>query len=277
MASADDEPDFSETRAQPCQIKLDVFEGPLDLLLHLVKKHELPILDIPISFITERYLAYLDLMKRLNLDIAAEYLVMAATLAHIKSRLLLPQQAATGDPDEPDDEADPRAELVRRLLEYQKYKDAAEKLSQRPVAGRDIFFRGAAPPVAIAGDAPLADVPIFELLEALDRVMKKAKITLSHEVVVERISIVDRINGIVDRLELEPELSFESLLLAEDTGSLAQLKHLIVITFLAILEMAKLRMVKLKQNAAGETILVSKAHADIVAAKALLAQSPKGE
>src|SRR5213075_3280822 len=106
------------------QVNLDVFEGPLDLLLHLVKKHELSILDIPISFITERYLEYLDLMKRLNLDIAAEYLVMAATLAHIKSRLLLPQQAAI-DPDEPEDEADPRAELVRRLLEYQKYKDAA--------------------------------------------------------------------------------------------------------------------------------------------------------
>jgi segregation and condensation protein A len=271
-----DEPDFSETRAQPCHIKLEVFEGPLDLLLHLVKKHELAILDIPISFITERYIEYLDLMKRLNLDIAAEYLVMAATLAHIKSRMLLPQQAVA-DPEEPEDEADPRAELVRRLLEYQKYKDAAEKLSQRPMAGKDIFFRGAAPPVAIAGDAPLADVPIFELLEALDRVMKKAKITLSHEVVVERISIVDRINGIVDRLEHEHELSFESLLLSDDPASLAQLKHLIVITFLAILEMARLRIVKLSQNAAGETILVSRAHADLAAARASLTRAHRAE
>jgi segregation and condensation protein A len=130
---------------------------------------------------------------------------MAATLAHIKSRMLLPQTDADEASDEPEEEGDPRAELVRRLLEYQKYKEAAEELGRRPVVGRDVFPRGAAPPIALAGCAPLAEVPIFELIAALDRVMKKAKVTLTHDVVVERISIVDRISAIVDFLDGQPD------------------------------------------------------------------------
>src|SRR5687767_6944022 len=128
------------------QVQLDVFEGPLDLLLHLVKKHELDILDIPISFVTEKYLEYLDAMGGLDIDVAGEYLVMAATLCHIKSRELLPGS----DPIEDDDpegeglgddgeELDPRADLIRRLLEYQKYKEAASKLGDMPVVGRNVW------------------------------------------------------------------------------------------------------------------------------------------
>src|ERR1700704_2358699 len=120
------------------QVALDVFEGPLDLLLHLVKKHELSILDIPIAFVTERYLEYLDAMAALDIDVAGEYLLMAATLCHIKSRELLPspepleeEDNEAGDPDEA--ELDPRADLIRRLLEYQKYREAADQLGTRPV------------------------------------------------------------------------------------------------------------------------------------------------
>ena len=122
-------------------VQLPNFEGPLDLLLHLIQQHELDILDIPIAFITEKYVDYILLMQELNIDIASEYLVMAATLTHIKSRLLLPvppDEAEEGD----EEELDPRAELVRRLLEYQKYKLAAGELSSRSIFGRDVFARG---------------------------------------------------------------------------------------------------------------------------------------
>src|SRR4051812_46977562 len=133
------------------QVALDVFEGPLDLLLHLVKKHELSILDIPISFVTEKYLDYLDAMAGLDIDVAGEYLLMAATLCHIKSRELLPNSEPLDDEDQAllngsgegeEVEADPRAELIRRLLEYQKYKEAAVQLGQRPVVGRNVWGRG---------------------------------------------------------------------------------------------------------------------------------------
>src|SRR3954462_14426241 len=130
------------------QVALDVFEGPLDLLLHLVKKHELSILDIPISFVTEKYLEYLDQMTALDIDVAGEYLLMAATLCHIKSRELLPTPEDE-DPEiaEAEDgveiEVDPRADLIRRLLEYQKYKEAAQHLGAQPVVGRNVWSRGA--------------------------------------------------------------------------------------------------------------------------------------
>ncbi|MET0344407.1 MAG: segregation/condensation protein A, partial [Polyangiales bacterium] len=127
---------------QVFRLEVASFEGPLDLLLHLIQGHELDILDLPIAFITEKYLAYLALMKTLALDVVSEYLVMAATLAHIKSKMLLPAPPADQD-DDPEDQGDPREELVRRLLEYQKYKSAAEALAGRGLAGRDVFTRGA--------------------------------------------------------------------------------------------------------------------------------------
>ena len=126
-------------------VSLPVFEGPLDLLLHLVKKHELDVLDIPVSFVTEKYLEYLDLMRQTNLDIAGEYLLMAATLVHLKSRELLPSpEPLAADETDGDEELDPRQELIRRLLEYQKYKEAAAELDDRPVIGRNVWTRGAA-------------------------------------------------------------------------------------------------------------------------------------
>jgi len=167
------------------QVALDVFEGPLDLLLHLVKKHELSILDIPIAFVTEKYLEYLDAMAALDIDVAGEYLLMAATLCHIKSRELLPTPEPLEDEDgEAGDggevEVDPRADLIRRLLEYQKYKEAAQQLGQQPVVGRNVWSRGTPIEDAVSDGvdpdaiAPLAPFPVHKLIEAFDRVMQQA-------------------------------------------------------------------------------------------------------
>src|SRR4051794_34455051 len=157
------------------QVELDVFEGPLDLLLHLVKKHELSILDIPISFVTEKYLEYLDAMAGLDIDVAGEYLLMAATLCHIKSRELLPSTEVDEDEAEAAAEAgeevelDPRADLIKRLLEYQKYKEAAVQLGNRPVVGRNVWGRGTSTEDALADGidpeaiAPLAPFPVHKL------------------------------------------------------------------------------------------------------------------
>jgi segregation and condensation protein A len=242
---------------QGYKVELDVFEGPLDLLLHLVKKHELDILDIPIAFVTEKYIEYLDMMTRLNLDVAGEYLLMAATLAYIKSRELLPPaEGEEDDAEGEEDEADPRAELIRRLLEYQKYKEAAGKLGERPVVGRNIWTRGTPQEESLADDidpdtlAPLADVPVIKLIEALDRVLARAKIKISHNVIVDRLSVSERINEIADRLESGQTISFSSCFsfIRDDTEvTMAEARHEAVVTFLAILEMAKLRLIKLSQ------------------------------
>src|SRR3954454_21853939 len=157
-------------------VTLPSFEGPLDLLLHLCQKHELDILDIPISFVTEKYLEYLAVMQLMNLDVASEYLLMAATLAHIKSKMLLPAPPPGQEDEVLEDEEDPREALIKRLLEYQKYKQAAADLQARGVAGRDIFTRGVAIDEAVhTGLAPLADVPLYSLVEAFQAVLSKTK------------------------------------------------------------------------------------------------------
>jgi segregation and condensation protein A len=253
-------------------VSLPSFEGPLDLLLHLVKKHELDVVDIPVSFITEKYLEYLDLMRKTNLDIAGEYLLMAATLVHLKSRELLPSpEPIAADPDgDGDDELDPRQELIRRLLEYQKYKEAAEKLDDMPVQGRNVWTRGA----PLHGDggatdigsasAPLAEVSVFKLLEALADVLAKARVNLSHEVVVDRLNITDRINQLVDRLDVEGTFGFVSCFVATNETSAAQLKHDVVVTFLAILEMTRLKLIRIVQEPGGD-ILITRAVSDLKA------------
>lgn len=246
-------------------VQLAVFEGPLDLLLHLVKKHELDILDIPVSFVTEKYLEYLDLMRQTNLDIAGEYLLMAATLVHLKSRELLPTRDAVGDLVDPDaeDELDPRQELIRRLLEYQKYKEAALELDERPVIGRNVWTRGAVMESDDPDNAPLEEVPVFKLLEALADVLKKARIRLTHEVIVERLTITDRINELVDRLEIEGSFSFTSCFNLEEEVTVSQLKHEVVVTFLAILEMTKLKLVRLTQSSDTGEIHITRAAQDL--------------
>jgi segregation and condensation protein A len=220
-----------------------LFEGPLDLLLHLCQKHELDILDIPIGFVTEKYLEYLAVMQLMNLDIASEYLLMAATLAHIKSKMLLPAPPPGQEDEAIEDEEDPREALIRRLLEYQKYKHAAEQLASRGVAGRDVFFRGSPVEEAVqTGQSPLAEVPLYSLVEAFQRVLAKSKIKLTHDVVADRISITDRIHELVDVLKVRRRLMFEELF--EGLTS----KFDLVITFLACLEMTRLKMTRLFQT-----------------------------
>ena len=222
-----------------------MFEGPLDLLLHLIQKHELDIFNIPISFITGHYLEYLRMMEALNLDVAAEYLLMAATLAHIKSRELLPtpppeeaQADLFGEPEQ-----DPREALVRRLLEYQKFKAAGEGLAARGVAGRDVFARGSDVTDEASRQAPLAAVSLFALLEALQNVAAKKKLKLDHEITAERVSISQRITELVDLLKSKREATFDELFEADHT--IADL----VVTFLALLEMTRLRMTQIYQSA----------------------------
>jgi segregation and condensation protein A len=253
------------------------------LLLHLVKKHELSILDIPISFVTEKYLEYLDAMQALDIDVAGEYLLMAATLCHIKSRELLPNP----EPLEPEEgegglteaEIDPRADLIKRLLEYQKYKEAADQLGHRPVVGRNVWHRGTSTEDAV-GDgididaiAPLAPFPVHKLIEAFDRVMKSAKVRVSHDVTIDRLSVSQKIAELTDRLEAEGRFSFTSMFsfLREGVARTAEeIRHEAVVTFLALLEMAKLRLLALSQLPEDEEIFIDRVGDDL---RARVAQS----
>ena len=221
-------------------VALPAFEGPLDLLLHLIQKHELDIMDIPVSFITEKYLEYITLMQELSIDMASEYLVMAATLAHIKSKSLLPAPPP-GQEDEIDEEGlDPRGELIRRLLEYQKYKHAAAELNERGALGRDVFMRGAKEPEA-EGPAPLARIEVWHLLDAFAKVLSRAKVDLDHEVSFDRMTITERITQICDRLSGRSSCRFEELFDGERS------RFDLIITFLALLEMTRLKMTRLFQ------------------------------
>jgi len=228
------------------QVKLDMFEGPLDLLLHLIRKHELDILDIPVGFITEKYLEYLDLMAGMHIDVASEYLVMAATLTHIKSKMLLPPDPTDEGEDGLEEEEDPRRDLVRRLLEYQKYKDVAHGLNRRDHLGRDLFERGSAEP-APPGMAPLARVGVFRLFDAFEQVLKRANQTADHQVLFERVSIADRIVALTELLHDRRRMRFEDLFLPKD-GQEAPSRYDLVLTFLALLEMCKMRVTKIVQD-----------------------------
>jgi segregation and condensation protein A len=231
-------------------LHLPHFEGPLDLLLHLCQKHELDILDIPIAFVTEKYLEYLAVMELMQLDLAAEYLVMAATLAHIKSKMLLPSAPADQEDDlDPADEVDPREALIRRLLEYQKYKQAGEELAARGVAGRDVFGRGVTTEALADGtdgsgrrEIPLAEIPLFALVDAFQRVLDRSKVKLSHDVLADRISLSDRMGELSDLLASRRRLTFD-----ETFAGLAT-KFDLIITFLALLEMTRLKMTRLFQT-----------------------------
>jgi segregation and condensation protein A len=225
---------------EPCLVSLEVFEGPLDLLLHLIRKHEIDIFDIPISFITDRYLDYLAAMQELQLDIAAEYLEMAATLAHIKSQMLLPDEPAEEQAEE--EGPDPREELVRRLLEYKKYKEAALSISQKFLLGRHTFLSGAESPEPET--RIVSDVTVFDLLDVVHGLIEKAreKGREGPQLIADRITVAERIMQIADVLKDREKVSFPELLSESYTV------FDVVITFLAILEMVKLHMVSAAQG-----------------------------
>ncbi|HNS54677.1 MAG TPA: segregation/condensation protein A, partial [Syntrophales bacterium] len=222
------------------EVKLDIFEGPLDLLLYLIRKNEIDIYNIPMALITEQYLEHLEMMKALNLDLAGEYLVLAATLIHIKSRMLLPVEEGPAGPEE---EQDPRAELVRQLLEYQAFKEAALSLDRRRMLDRDVFKRVV--PVDEVPDEPeeaMMEVSLFELIEAFKQVVGRLDKEDLLEIDTERISLSDRINEILEELEREKSLSFTDLLKAGRT------RKSIIYTLLAILELMKMRVVRAFQS-----------------------------
>ncbi|MBU2054618.1 MAG: segregation/condensation protein A [Proteobacteria bacterium] len=218
------------------EIKLDIFEGPLDLLLYLIRKNEIDICNIPIALITEQYLAHLGMMHSLNLDLAGEYLVLASTLVHIKSKMLLPP--AEGE-DEDEEGEDPRAELVQQLLEYQMFKEAALGLEDRPLLERDVFTRGAPGEAeSAAEEEAMIEVGIFELVEAFRRIIAGLDHPEQLAIDAQKLSLADRINEIMDRLSEEKQTTFAELL-----GETADRRR-IVYTFLAILELMKLRMIR---------------------------------
>lgn len=199
------------------------------------------ITDIPIAEITTQYLAIIDTMQILNLDLAGEFLLMAATLLHIKSRMLLPQISEDGADEE--DEEDPRAELVRRLLEYQKYKDAALQLDALPQLNRDLYARSApAPEVVEEGEGEFAAVGLYDLLQALQQLLKERPEPLVHQVSAEQLSVADRINQILTALQGQQSLAFTELFPTQVK------RHEVVVTFLAMLELVKMRLVHLLQS-----------------------------
>lgn len=227
-------------------VVLEAFEGPLDLLLYLIRKQNLDILDIPISRITDQYLAYIDLMQVLQVDLAGEYLLMAALLAEIKSRMLLPRPVKTGD-----EEDDPRAELVRRLQEYERFKQAAEELDALPLEGRDVFSAQADAPLNIV----MVEEPLYgdfpALLEALRDVLRRADLRQSHVVASEGLTLEQRLREVMERLhDDQVQLMFHELF-SHQEGRMG-----VVVTFMAILELLKQKMIRLVQDAVFAPIYV---------------------
>jgi segregation and condensation protein A len=217
------------------EVFLETFEGPLDLLLYLIRKQNLEILDIPIAQITRQYMSYIELMQVAKLELAAEYLVMAAVLAEIKSRMLLPR------PAEEEDEEDPRAELVRRLQEYERYRKAAEELNQRPRVGREIHLAV----IAFTGKPavqPQPKVTLTDLLDSFKRVLERAELYRHHHVLRERLSVRERMTQILARIEGEKFVSFEELFNPAE-GRLG-----VVVTFIAVLELLKEALLELVQQ-----------------------------
>ena len=240
-------------------LELPDFEGPLDLLLHLVRRHELDILDIPIAFVTEKYLEYLEFMQALDLEVAGDYLVMAATLAYLKSRELVPTEPSeVADDAQTDAEGpDPREELIARLLEYQKYRAAASDL--------DVFGRGGEielPPV----DPGLAPLTLFRLAEAYHRVLDRARIHKSHDVVMETVSVAQRMQQLTEMLTEKPKVEFESLFLGRTWSSEAELRSMLVVTLMSVLELTKLGVITVRQ-AIGEASIVIERKASAEEAK----------
>lgn len=211
------------------RVKIEIFEGPLDLLLHLVRKHQVDIYDIPMAMITEQYLEYLRFMKSLNIDLASEYLLMAATLVHIKSRMLLASPQ----------EEDPREEITQALIDYMKVKDMAQVLEQREILHRDVFVRNAIED--IVGEENFVFPSLFDLLDAFKQVMESTKIPETLQSEIEAISLEEKIKEVLDILQRDQEILFERLFDEATT------KEEMIVTFLAILHMAKESIILLCQ------------------------------
>ncbi|NOZ67680.1 MAG: segregation/condensation protein A [Deferribacteres bacterium] len=247
--------------------KLPAFEGPLDLLLHLIKENRIDIYDIPIVQITRQYTAYLDLMQELNLEIAGEFLVMAATLIHIKSRMLLP-----ADEEEKEEPAeDPRAELVQRLLEYRAYKESCLHLRKREDIWKDVFRRAAPDKndIEFEPEPLLFEANVFDLISAFQRLMERAP-EQAVEITREKLTVADRINYVVERLEREDGIRFEDLFEEGCT------RLTLIVTFLALLELVRLGLARIYQERAFGVIWVMNPRASSGAVEEALPQDAAG-
>ncbi|MFA5909505.1 MAG: segregation/condensation protein A [Vicinamibacterales bacterium] len=231
-----------ESQLDSIHLKLQSFEGPLDLLVHLIKKNQMNVYDIQISVITKQYLQYLDLLQELNLDVASDFLVMAATLIHIKSKMLLPRpETAAGDPGE---EEDPRDLLVRRLLEHQKFKAAAELLHDKETLRSAQWGRPDSRLEDIAGDdyEPEFEVDLFSLLSAFKQVLERARERPPVVLPGEQVSIESRIDQLLERLSETEACGFEDLF--DDVAGRGEM----IVTFLALLEMIRLKLIRVFQT-----------------------------
>jgi len=253
--TAESIPELNELGAEPSDrtdgldgyaVKLAIFEGPLDLLLHLIRQNEVDITDIPVHRIAEQYLETIELMDELDLDVAAEYLVMAATLALIKSRMLLP-----GEADEDDVAIDPRAELVHRLLEYQRFKEAAEALSRRRLLGRDVFnVKGPGPEPTPDSEREI-EVALFDLVAAFRAVLDNTSSEeFIHEIESESVTVRERMLSVMELLETNEQVEFTQMFAMEskDGELTAPTRAVLVATFLAILELARLSALRIYQG-----------------------------
>lgn len=220
------------------EVFLETFEGPLDLLLYLIRKQNLDILDIPVADITRQYIAYIDVMTQLRMELAAEYLLMAAILAEIKSRMLLPRPAASEDGEE----SDPRAELVRRLQEYERYQQAAEALDRLPRLERDVFAGGGADTSTVTVRKLYPDVALDEVLAAFAEVLRRAERVTHHRIQREPLSVRERMSSILSRLQDKPLLAFFELFNRREGRQGA------LVSLLAILELCKERLVEIVQE-----------------------------
>jgi len=239
------------------KVKLEVFEGPLDLLLYLIKKEEVDIYDIPISKITDQYLEYMELMQLLDLTIAGEFLVMAATLMHIKSKLLLPPDETQVESEE---EEDPRAELVKRLLEYKKFKEAAAELAQKESHQKHFFARvgsGINIDELPAHTDEVFEASLFDLITAFTKVLRDIPKEIFHKVIKDEFTVSEKIHDILHMLLDKKEVMFTDLFKA------AKNKAEIITTFLAILELIKIREISIMQHAAFGEIVIVKSMDDI--------------
>jgi segregation and condensation protein A len=235
-------------------VKLGVFEGPLDLLLHLIRTNEVEITDIPVAEIAKQYIEYIDLMRDLNLDVAGEYLVMSATLAWIKSRMLLPVDTE-GDGEEG---VDPRAELVARLLEYERFKEVAGELGDRQLLGRDVFAAHAQEPEKTPDAEREIEVDLFKLVAAFRDALKRAGPSgAAHEVEAELVTVQDRMKVVMDTFGDQDRVEFEAFL---REGEQWASRPIIVATFLAILELTRLEAIGIYQGIDEHNVPVGPIH-----------------
>ena len=222
------------------QCNLDIFEGPLDLLLHLIKEQKMDIYDIPVAEVTKQYLEYLDLLSELNLEMVGEYLVMAAELTRIKSKTLLPAPETEEDALAAAGE-DPRAELIRRLLEYKRYKEAAFELRQKEYDQQQLFSRNGELELEDSEQELLIEANVFDLLTAFQKVIKEKSFKKDYEIKITTLSVSDRISGILEILNASESATFYSLFTELNT------KQEIIVTFLAILELMRMQLIRCQQ------------------------------